>query len=813
MLKPWVISLLSTDYDLHDYREGVTKELQKYDNVKVSAFELPDFPVEPNEHSHKNCLIALDRTDIALLIIDKRYGGIYYGAEDVSITEEEYFTAIEKEMPCLVFVSKRTWDERHSYHENHKASGKSESDFDKLYKCTYVQNVNTIHFVDRIHKAYEKSGSSNWITFFDGIQDLLLKIQGKLKGLSRFYAQKIVNAQIKELSARHTSTSLSMNLGDIFREGYYIEPVYKIESGELCLDGEALDSRIVRTLTKPSSILVFGEAGFGKTTILAKSFLLHAEKFISGKTYHIPFYLWLKKKNSTYHFDFTKYISECFEENLHKSSYPFLDITSISPYFYLDGFDEIAEKLSSEEVNKIGSSDIFQYPILLTCRLQYAFRYINNYNFSDKFSSRVRVEAWNVDKAKAYIDNFCHVQGKDSDYSNRIHKLLADNQELSSILNNPLLITMLLWIIEVRRMTIPETIRSRKELFSECIYEMAKRELYRIKTQSLSEKDVVMIWSYSAWLFYKNKMFGIETKISILLNELQKKLLIDLGNGYNESLFESVFDTSNDIIFGTFHEQFLEYLVAHTLYVACLEGKYPYPEFLQYVMRPEINRYFRAMWSESSDNKQKIIIDNLNRQYTENLGDDSDEAVAKRVHAIYHISRFNTDSQKDMIDKAFKVENHISVKLSLFFGAIKMGRLDDEKKFYELLTSSQEYNIANRGYHLAYYSDSIMSNHLPFIDDGKVSWQGTLRAFLRHFESKNIEHYYLRRIDLVTMLQLIESRNSIEPLTQDLLNHFSELAYNPPFSVSIDFQKGIEEAFNKVKDKCDSIKANKSKEN
>lgn len=799
MLKPWVIGLLSTDYDLHDYREAVTKELREHSSIVISAFELPDFPVEPDEHSHDSCLTALDRTDIVILVIDKRYGGIYYNSSDVSITEEEYLTALRKGKPCLVFVSQKTWDERYTYCNHFKASGKSESDFDKTYPCTYVQNANTIHFVDHIQKVYELNGTSNWITFFDGIPDLLAKIQGKLKGLSRFFAQKIVEVQAKELSDRHTSTSFSMNLGDVFRKGYYIEPVYTIDSGELCLAGETLDKRIVETLINSLSILVFGEAGYGKTTILAKSFLLHAETFISGKTYHIPFYLWLKKKNNAYHFDFTAYMNECFEENLHKFSYPFIDLSGINPYFYLDGFDEIAEKLTSEEVDKIGSSDIFQYPMLLTCRLQYAFRYLNNYNFSDKFSSRVKVETWNIDKAKTYIDNFCRVQGKDSNYSQGIHKLLADNQELMNILNNPLLVTMLLWIIEVRRMTVPETIRSRVELFTECIDEMAKRELFRTKNQALSENDVVQIWSYSAWLFYKNKILGIQTKISILLNELQETLLKGLGNDYNESLFESLFDTSNDKIYGTFHEQFLEYLVANTIFTACVDGMYPYPEFLEYVMRPEINRYFRAMWSESKIKEQKIVIGNLNRQYLDNLGDDSDKAVAKRVHAIYHISRFNTDSQKDMIDKAFKIETHISVRLSLFFGAIKMGRLDDEESFYELLTSSQDYNIANRGYHLAYYSDAIKSNHLPFVDDCKVSWQGTLRAFLRHFESKDIEHYYLRRIDLITMLHLIEARNSIEPLTQDLLDHFSKLTYNPPFSVNTNFQKGIEEALDKVK--------------
>ena len=75
------------------------------------------------------------------------------------------------------------------------------------------------------------------------------------------------------------------------------------------------------------------------------------------------------------------------------------------------------------------------------------------------------------------------------------------------------------------------------------------------------------------------------------------------------------------------------------------------------------------------------------------------------------------------------------------------------------------------------------------MDDGKASWRSTLSAFIKHFESEKVEHYYLRRIDLITMLHLIESRGSIEPLTEQLNSDLSVLVYNPPF---IDLQLGIE---------------------
>ena len=68
----WVLGILSTDYDLHDYRKAIINQLTA-SGVCVSAFELPEFPVEPDQHSHQSCITALKRTNVVILIIDKRY--------------------------------------------------------------------------------------------------------------------------------------------------------------------------------------------------------------------------------------------------------------------------------------------------------------------------------------------------------------------------------------------------------------------------------------------------------------------------------------------------------------------------------------------------------------------------------------------------------------------------------------------------------------------------------------------------------------------------------------------------------------------
>lgn len=804
MKKPWVISVVSTDYDLNNYREAITTKL-KDDHVIVSAFELPDFPAEPDIHSHDSCLVALNRTDVVIVVIDKRYGGIYYDKSDVSITEEEYLTAVKNKIPCLVFVSKKTWEERHTYNLNLRNSGKPEEEFQKDYLCTHIEDVQVIQMVNRIQKSNKELGSSNWISFFDSIPDLLEKINGKLQGLSRFWIEKIVDDQQKIIMSRKTSTSGLMALGDVFRRGYYIEPTYDLESGSFKDNECMLHEAVVNSLNNNDSILVYGEAGYGKTTILAKSFLHHYDLFKEKKDYKVPFYLWLKNKGCNYHFNFLMYIEECFNDHLHKLKYPYLDISTITPFFYLDGFDEIAEKLTVQQVTNIKESEIFQASVLLTSRVQYVFRYINKCGFADKFNICIKVGSWDENKANEYIINFCSKQKRDKGYANRIQELLEINKELRSILNSPLFVTMLLWIIDINRMTIIETITSRVELFRECIIEIARRELTRIENVKLSEEEVIRVWSIFAWLLYKAKLMGDIPRVKTLIKEMQSRIVCDLGENYSDSLFEAIFDISNEKVYGTYHEQFLEYLVANALFYACLSTKEPYPEFLKYVVRPEINRYFRAIWEKAEKKERELVVDNIYQQYKDNLGDDSDEAVAKRVHAIYHISRLDTDKRKDMLNKIFNVEQHISVKLSLYFGVIKMGDLEREKEFFNWLNISKEYNSANRGYHLAYYSDAIIGTHMPFADDGEVKWEGTLNAFIRHFESNKKEHYFLRRIDLLTMLHLMETRNAVYPLNDSTLSSFSHMVYAPPFSNYVEYQREIEKVFEMVKKKYNGI--------
>jgi len=801
MARKWVVGVLSTDYDLREYRAAII-DLLKSRGVIPSAFELADFPVEPDIHSHDACLVALDRVDVAIVIIDKRAGGVYVNSSDVTITEQEYLNFAKAHKPHLVFVSRGTWEERHFYKTQLEKSKKTKANFDKKYACTYVKSIKVLDFVEEIQRAYPTNGTSNWITQFDGIEDLKEKVIGKLSGLSRFYCEQIVKKQIQIIESRHTSTSMMMNLGDVLNRGYYVEPDYEIKSGTLS-DGESLDIRIVNSLVNQKSTLVIAEAGYGKTTVLAKSYLCHANTCLRTHDYDIPFYISLKSKGGDYHFDVDKFLEECFIENLDMERYPFFTFESIRPYFYLDGFDEIAEKLTNEELHIISNSSLINHPFLLTCRNQYAHRYIQNVDFTDKISARVLLKPWSIVKAREYINNFCIIQGRE-DLVQNINGLLTDNTELNDILDNPLLITMLLWIIEMNGLQIPETIKSRVHLFREYIGELANRELVRLNIYDVTNDQLVKIWSLAAWEVYYANLKKETMTFPVIFEKLQENLPY-IPQLYNESCFEALFVSYREHINGTFHEQFLEYLSANAIFHACNSAKYPYPGFLSQVVRPEINRYFRALWQESSAADKNNVILNIKKAYNDRLLNEDPVSICTRVHAVYHLSRFYFEDRAAFINNALTREPHISVKLSLYFGAIKSGDLDKEEELFQLLSCNPSYSDANRGYHLAYYNDMIMNDILPFKDNPALPWTGTLTAFLRHFRSSDHGHYYLRRIDLLTMKQLFEVRKSNEPVDKSALDEIETLIFTPVIQSHPEFQEKVEAAFNDMKATWDSF--------
>lgn len=807
-VNPWKIALISTDYDLKNERKEIISLLQKF-NVEVSAFEDPSFPVLEDKHSHDNCLKALKRVDIAILLINKRYGGKFYAEKGVSITEKEYESL---DVPTIVFVSKPAWDERAIYRKQQRESGLSEEEYEisGKYHPRNVDDIRVFSFINRIQKRCETKGGSNWINFWESIDDLKTQIPQTLESRCINFLRQIVDAQVKEVKKRRTSTGLNMSLGDVFEKRYYIDPEYEMLSGSLgdsvsSQESLNLTTKINQKLLSGESCLTLGEAGAGKTTLMAKSFLDMVDIKKDQNPYFIPAYVWMKGMRSDSTFSVEEYLRTCFEKYLCKKYYPFINFNDFRFVFFLDGFDELAEKLTKDELKSLGSSEIFRWPLIMTSREQYADRYIQGNDFTSKFDCCIKLANWTPETAKTYIKQFCASAGKNKELEDRILDLLVNNKDLHDVLKSPLLVTVLVFVIEQSRMQFPETIRSRTELFDKCLDLLAEREIEtKIKNEELvtipENEELVLQWAYFAWMIYEGRLEG-ESGVRISkAKEKIKNIFVASRIEWPDSIYDVIFDTNADTAFGAFHEQFLEFLVSYALAYACLNKIQPYPEFLKHVMRPEINRYFRGIVSQKPEKEREIIFKNIKDLYWNCAGKTGEDEVLKRVHAVYHLSRLSDKSSDEEINRIFNFENQVAVKQSLYFGVIKHGDLQREKEFYDLLDTNREYNNSNRGYHQAYYDLGISKISLPYNDDITVDWSGSFRAFQRHFFSQDKEHYYLFRIDLITMRHFIEARKKVYPLTRKDLDEMERQFTRTKTGKDSEFKKLVIEEFERLKD-------------
>ena len=803
MKDKWVVAVISTYYDLVEERKAICDFIKDHGMI-CSAFEEPDFPVLPDTQSHVNCIKALERVDLAVVLINKRYGGEYYLNKSFSITESEY-NAINT--PKIVFVNKKTWDERHDYNQRLEQSVLPQEEFDKQYNPSYVKDVNVFHFINRIQNDYDRTHRSNWILFWDDLDDLLSKIAKTFQSQTVSVLQSIKKKQIEEVKSRKTSTGLSLSLGEVIDRHYYIEQEYTEDSGG-SHNYPVLSDLINDKLNQSFSCRVLGEAGIGKTTLITNAFLKQTQRE-SNTPYPLSFFVWLKDFNSFETFSFADYFCYCCEKYLHKEKYPFFSFEGYRFIFYLDGFDEMSENFSNNELNSLMLSEMFSCPLVLTSRTQYAERYMASNDFSSRFTYTFRLKDWSEETARKYIKQFCSISGADNQFEERINCLLTDNQDLHDALKTPLLITVLLYIVKNSRMQIPETIKSRTTLFFKCFEIYAKREI-ETKIGSgahiPSVEDIILFWSLFAWVIYESRLKGNRgVKISDAIS------FIDSYSGKPSCaqiplpIYDSIFDTNDDYAFGAFHEHFLEFLVANALVDASCRLQEPFPTFLKYVFRPEINRYYRNIVEQKESNIRSTIVKNIQKQYFSHVHSLDQQDIAIRVHSVYHLSRLDFHNNHLFLQRLMTTEQNIAVLQSLYFGVIKMGLMQHEKTFYNLLTSDSLYMTANLGYHLAYYDNLQGQTELPYHDDTSCQWGGTLHAIQRHFMSTDKKHYWLRRIELVTIQHFISNRKSTFPLTEEILSKIEDAVFHPYQVYDHHFQYLVEKEFFSLRKQICSI--------
>jgi len=775
-LAPWRIALISTDYDLKYLRDPIAAELEKK-GFEALAFERPNYPVAPHVHSHDACLEALHHADIVVVIVDKRYGGIYVGDAKKSITEAEYDRAMQRGMiviPCVSIKAEQEMFEKFHLEQVWRKKFRivPRKVFRWSHPTSYVQNWSVLDFIKKLNSA----DTNNFRITFDTTSDLTKHLLGRLMGLTRHYCRELLKHERDLVKRQRTTTGLGLSLGDVIDGGYFTEPAYSVVSGQLPEGTDLTAKTCLETYTH--RVLVLGEPGSGKSTLLAKCFISHSEQCIQAKSAVIPLYLSLRGLGLDYHFDIEKYYSELFEQHYRKAEYPLLDTKQVSLVTYIDGFDELAEQAHEAGLKAVTKSDFFKSAFVVCSRTRFAHVRLDGAGFGDNVDIIIELQPWSRTKSWEYVNTFFEKQGRTDllEKFKQAYKGKPNFKEIERIMRNPLSLTMFLWIIKASDLELPPQVPDQIQLYDQFLKLWAQREYDRLGLTGINRDQLVeytlAAWRVSSWLIYRARFQGSMIKKGQLQTQLEEGWP-DIAAVVAHNAFWEFFDIKPyfDQVSGMFHEQFMEHLLAETIVETINSGLPPFPDFLDYPIRYEVNRIIKSLWVRSNGYELKDGFQHLTEVYDSNLKDQSDRGIARRNHAVYYLGRMPYGDCQAYLKRIAPAEQSNFVKSSIAFSLIMMEDLAEEEEFYSLLVSDSEMDKINRGYHLVYYGDwSLTGEQPPYRDEGKHNWPHTFAALKRHLQSTEKRYAALRRIELYTMRRLMEARQNIGPVTSEAIS-------------------------------------------
>lgn len=774
-LKDWRIGVISTDYDLQLTRKAILDDLRSLGFATI-AFEQNDFPVQPNLHSHDACLRAVATMDIVVLILDRRYGGLYLGTGDKSITEREFWDAFERKAVIITCVSKKLFDDRNESKKRvkqlMKERGISEEQAKIEIKPGYADKWELINFLDRI----QYSRRDQFMNFYENSDQLIESVRGRLAAATPHFCRLLLKQQLNWVDSQRSTTGLFESLGHISTSSLYISPPSRINSG--FSKKRKPSSVIAEMMDGAGNVLLTGSPGGGKTVELVRAFKRYAKKALKTKEFRLPFYLPLKGKGLWYHFDFAKYIVESFADHLNRKPYPCFDARHLDPVFYIDGLDEGPVTPTISQVDTIVASPILQSSCVMTARSAFARQVVDNSTlFASNIATRAELLSWTREHAKSFAVRYLKSHKRLSE-SETVLNYIEHLPETHPIIKSPLILSLLLWLVDAEG---AETICSREMglglLFELFLQTWAIRELIRhdkavVTAMEANAKMLLMMWEIVAWCILKARENGVDLTFIDLQNELASLITAENKPLLSSPAFKALirFSQNGRIVAGMLHDQFMEYLLARWFVRRCIDRPDDLEIFLGKQINVDVNRFIKSIWLTSSRDDLETIIKNLETIARKADNANTPSALIAHANCVYYISRVPIEDARSTLRRLLSGAEHLYCKNGILFALLRLGDLAAEKELYESLSTDVQADRINRGLHLEYFKDAMPGElGMPPIDNNSIDWESCLIGMIDHIADDSERFALSRRIDLYTIRSLLMSRGKLGPLTPERL--------------------------------------------
>lgn len=543
-----------------------------------------------------------------------------------------------------------------------------------------------------------------------------------------------------------------------------------------------LVAQIVDTvLPNKENLVLLGNPGQGKTTILKKVFIKLIEKYINDEINEIPIYISFHDLPEIQEYNENNIL---FFHKFLKSRYcdlPFSDdngkslslLSSKKGIIYLlDGLDEITTELDQNKINKSLTNNIFNYFSILTCRIEFYDTFLPESEIKRRYKNKIYILELKYNKLlKKYISNFCEKKG--FPYK-KISDLLKNKPNIKELIICPLWLMMFLDIVTDRnyfdRAYNLKTWGIAK-LYGVYIKKWLKNEAAK-KDSFLNwrEKDIRMktlTWNMYdkkesnqlAYFMYQSSRFNsedIKEASKDLNGNLDGRIVDDIS--FHALLTRGRYKNTEDNLssdnYYFIHYSFQEYYTALCIFEKMKSEYESTKEAIRRLIPFEIAKFLKDMLdNNSSKNDKERIMNNLQKVY-QNCGGVEKLNLILRQHASYYLAFLKTKDATNFLLEGYDNEKNKWVQRSMMVGlAIFCNRSDIMEKYIRMLYENEETSKTNLIFHLVYYGDLPLEKMFEIKEVEVKDFSRTIRAIIEHLKNNKYKNSWV--LDLFTLRDLI----------------------------------------------------------
>ncbi|HZO72886.1 MAG TPA: NACHT domain-containing protein [Ktedonobacteraceae bacterium] len=580
--------------------------------------------------------------------------------------------------------------------------------------------------------------------------------------------------QQQRLSYAQASGSTYLRVGDIISEqGLFIAPLWQNEQGDV--SSQNLTDYLISTLLYREHILLLGDAGQGKTTLLKQVFSRMVDCFLNASPEYpslLPFYIPLREFYSFAGDPVDVLWSHIGEEfPLPYEAFAAL-VRERQVVFFFDGFDEIKGEITQRLINERATSKVFSFPSILACRKSFFDTYLSLSPLQDCYPRHVELQPLALtDAVLGYIRAFC--ERKQTLAPEKIIEAIQASRELQDLVKRPLLLLMVL-----------EVFTTSKGLDGG---KWNVTGLYRKYTEQwlkneASKPDSVLRWNEKAlvlqevaWFTYRTSFAHQEQfneqavfsheELSVFVKTIASRhpgvtelqLLDDL-------CFRTLLTVSEGENYMFLHKSFQEYYIARHILDCMRRAEQDHDtlaaiEHIFQVSLPfDIATFLKEMLKDSTFYEKECITTNLMNVYQRNRSEDQ-RLTTIRQQASHYLTSLGTERAIQFLEQACESESDKWVQRGIMVGlGLYSGRAEILDRYLQMIREDEDAAMINIKYHLVYYGD--LAQHFKDVSSlQSIDACGkTVQALFRHLQDERYRNGW--PLDMLTLSTLLEMQGT-----------------------------------------------------